>query len=61
MSFSPGRAGVFFLIGLPVGFILTALGFAVSGQQISAPQIAPFASGIAIVIAIAAGLWRPPS
>ncbi len=61
MSFSPGRAGVFFLIGLPVGFILTALGFAVSGQQISAPQIAPFAGGIAIVIAIAAGLWRPAS
>ena len=61
MKFSPARAGIFFLIGLPIGFILSALGFAVSGQNISAPQIAPFAGGIAIVIAIAAGLWRPAS
>ena len=61
MSFSPGRAGVFFLIGLPVGFILVALAYAVSGRDISAPQIAPFAGGIAIVIAIAAELWRPAS
>ena len=61
MNFSPVRAGIFFLIGLPVGFILSALGFAVTGQEISAPQIAPFAGGIAIVIAVAAGLWRPTS
>ncbi|RIV89104.1 hypothetical protein [Aurantiacibacter zhengii] len=61
MTFSPARAGVFFLIGLPIGFVLSALGFVVSGQEISAPQIAPFAGGIAIVIAVAAGLWRRPS
>ena len=61
MTFSPARAGVFFLIGLPIGFILSALGFAVTGQEISAPQIAPYAGGIAIVIAVAAGLWRPAS
>ena len=61
MTFSPGRAGVFFLIGLPIGFILSALGFVVSGQEINAPQIAPYAGGIAIVIGIAAGLWRPAS
>ncbi|WP_120078320.1 hypothetical protein [Aurantiacibacter odishensis] len=61
MKFSLARAGVFLLIGLPIGFILSALGFAVTGQEISAPQIAPFAGGIAIVIAAAAGLWRPAS
>lgn len=61
MKFSPVRACVFLLIGLPIGFILSALGFAVTGQEISAPQIAPFAGGIAIVIGLAAGLWRPPS
>ncbi len=61
MTFSPARAGIFFLIGLPIGFILSALGFIVSGQEISAPQIAPYAVGIAIVIGLAAGLWRPPS
>lgn len=61
MTFSSARAGVFFLIGLPIGFIFSALGFVISGQEISAPQIAPFAGGIAIVIAIAAGLWRPAS
>lgn len=61
MTFSPVRAGIFFLIGLPVGFILSAFGFAVTGREISAPQIAPYAGGIAIVIAVAAGLWRPTS
>jgi NADH:ubiquinone oxidoreductase subunit 6 (subunit J) len=61
VTFSPGRAGVFLLIGLPIGFILSALGFAVSGQEISAPEIAPYAGAIAVVNGIAAGLWKPQS
>jgi len=61
MQFSLARTGIFFLIGLPIGFILSALGFAVSGQEISAPQIAPFAGGIAVVIGVVAGLWSPSS
>lgn len=59
MSFSPGRAGVFFLIGLPIGFILSALGFVVLGQAISAPDIAPFALAIAAIFGLVAGLWKP--
>lgn len=61
MSFSPARAGVFFLIGLPIGFILSALGFVVSGQAISAPDIAPFALAIAVIVGLVAGLWKPPT
>jgi len=59
VSFSPGRAGVFFLIGLPIGFILSALGFAVLGHEISAPDIAPFALAIAAIVGLVAGLWKP--
>ncbi|KLI63638.1 hypothetical protein [Aurantiacibacter marinus] len=59
MTFSPARAGIFFLFGLPIGFILSALGFAIGGLEITAPAIAPFAGGIAVLIAIAAGLWKP--
>ena len=59
MSFSPVRAGVFFLIGLPIGFILSALGFVVSGQTISAPAIAPYALAIAVIVGLVAALWKP--
>ncbi len=61
MTFSPGRAGVFSLIGLPIGFILSALGFVVSGQPISAPDIAPFAAAIALAVGLTAGFWKPES
>ena len=61
MKFSPTRAGVFFLIGLPIGFILSALGFVVSGQEINAPDIAPFALAIAVIVGCVAGLWKPPA
>jgi hypothetical protein len=59
MTFSPTRSLVFFIIGLPLGFILSALAFVTMAQPIEAPAIAPWALGIATVIAIGAGLWRP--
>ncbi|MDA0818964.1 MAG: hypothetical protein O3C52_02810 [Proteobacteria bacterium] len=58
MSFSLARSGVFLLIGLPIGFILTALGFVVTGREISAPLIAPYALGMALVIALGAAVWK---
>ena len=61
MSLSPARGGVFFLIGLPIGFILSALGFAVTGQAISAPEIAPFALAIALIVGAVAAFWTPQS
>jgi hypothetical protein len=59
VSFSPTRSLVFFIIGLPLGFILSALGFVTMAQPIAAPAIAPWALGIAAIIAMGAGLWRP--
>ena len=59
MTFSPARSLVFFIIGLPLGFILSALGFATIAQPIAAPAIAPWALGIAALIGIGAGLWKP--
>lgn len=61
MTFSPARGGVFFLIGLPIGFILSALGFAIGGLEISAPQIAPFALALAAMIGLGAAVWKPES
>jgi hypothetical protein len=58
VSFSLARGGVFLLIGLPIGFILSALCFAVLGREISAPLIAPYALGIALVIALGAAVWK---
>jgi hypothetical protein len=49
VSISAGRAAVFFLIALPIGFILTALGFVVTGRAIEAPAMAPWALLIALV------------
>ena len=59
MSFSPARGGIFFLIGLPIGFILAGLGIAVSGGELAAPQIAPFAFAIAAAIGVGAAFWKP--
>ena len=41
MKFAPTRAFVFAMMGLPAGFILTALAFAVTETPISAPAIFP--------------------
>lgn len=59
MTFSLPRALVFLLIGLPIGFILSALGFVSLGHPIAAPAIAPWALGIAALVGVGAGLWRP--
>jgi hypothetical protein len=57
-QFSFIRFLVFVVVGLPVGFILTAFGFAVSGMPILAHTIFPWAIGIAIVIGVLGGLWK---
>jgi len=59
VTFSLPRTLVFVLIGLPIGFILTALGFAVLGREIEAPAIAPWALGIAVLLGVGAGFWKP--
>jgi len=58
MKFVPLRALIFFIIGIPVGFILTALGFAVTQTQITAPAVFPFALGIAAVAGIAGSFQK---
>lgn len=59
MSFSPLRFLIFSFIGLPIGFILTALAFAVSEQPIVAAQIFPWALGLAAMVGIVGALWKP--
>ncbi len=58
MTLSPGRGLVFFVIGLPIGFILSALGFAIAGRGIAAPALAPFALTIAAIGGIGAAIWN---
>lgn len=58
MKFAPTRAFVFAMMGLPAGFILTALAFAVTESPISAPAIFPWALGLAAVAGIVGGLWK---
>lgn len=58
MRFSLVRLVFFAMAGLPVGFILVALGFAVAGHSISAPQIFPWAIGIAGIAGVIGGFWR---
>ena len=58
MKFSFARAVVFFLISLPIGFILTALGFAVTQSQIDASEIFPWALAFAVLAGCASGFWR---
>lgn len=60
MKFSPVRLLVFSIVGLPIGFILTALGFAVSERAIVAAQIFPWALAIAIVVGILGAFWKQP-
>ncbi|WP_109806847.1 hypothetical protein [Sphingosinithalassobacter portus] len=59
MSLSPLRGLVFFLIGLPVGFILSALAFVVMGRDTVAPDLAPYAVAIAAFGGIVAAIWNP--
>lgn len=59
MKFVPLRALVFFLIGLPVGFIAVAFAFAVTQAGISAGAILPWALGIAAGSGLLGGLQRP--
>lgn len=59
MKFSPLRAAVFFVIGLPVGFILAALGFAVARAPIEAGSVFPWALGLAAIAGLAGGLKTP--
>ncbi|MEQ3747086.1 MAG: hypothetical protein ABNH53_12735 [Henriciella sp.] len=61
MKFSPARALVFAIIGLPLGFILTALGFAVTQSTIEASAIFPWALAIAVVAGCVGGFWRSSS
>ncbi len=58
MSFSITRAIVFFMIGLPIGFIMSALGFVILAQPIAAPALAPWAAGIAALVGLSAGFWK---
>lgn len=61
MKFSPARALVFAIIGLPLGFILTALVFAVTKSPIEASVIFPWALAIAVVTGGVSGFWRSTS
>lgn len=46
------------MVGLPVAFILTALGFAASERPIVAGHIFPWAFGIAATIGVLGGFRR---
>lgn len=58
MNFSIKRSLVLAFIGLPPGFILTALVFALTQSAIDASAIFPWALAIAVVAGIAGGLRR---
>lgn len=58
MKFSFARALILALISLPLGFILTALGFAVMQSPIQASAIFPWALAIAILVGCVGGFWR---
>ena len=58
MKFAFARAVLFAAIGLPLGFIITALGFTVMETPISAPAIFPWALAVAVLAGIAGGLQR---
>lgn len=61
MNFSFARALIFTLIGLPIGFILTALVFAVTQDSIEASAVFPFALALAVVAGCIGGFWRSAS
>ncbi len=48
---------VFAVMGLPVGFILTALVFAMAELPISAPRIVPWTFGIAAAAGSFGAFW----
>ena len=58
MNFSFTRALVFAIVGLPLGFILTALGFAVTQSPIEASAIFPWALTIAALAGCVGGFRR---
>ncbi len=58
MNFTFARAVLFAAIGLPIGFIATALGFAVTETPISAPAIFPWALAVAALAGVVGGLLR---
>ncbi len=58
MNFSLTRALVFACIGMPLGFIFTAFGFALTASPIEASSIFPWALTIAAIIGIVGGLRR---
>ena len=58
MKFLLPRALVLALIGLPLGFILTALVFAVTQTPIAASTIFPWALAVAFVTGCAGGIKR---
>lgn len=55
------RGFIFALISLPLGFILTAFGFAVTQTPIEAPSILPWALAISVGVGCVAGIWTPSS
>ena len=59
MKVSFARGFIFALIALPLGFILTAFGFAVTQTPIEAPSILPWALAISVGVGCVAGIWRP--
>lgn len=58
-EFSPIRFVIFKVVGLPPGFVLTALGLAVYEVPISARQIFPWALGLALVAGVTMGFSLP--
>lgn len=58
MTFSLTRFLVFWIVGLPLGFILTALGFAVMERSIVASQIFPWALGFAVLVGVLGAFWK---
>ena len=59
MKLSLGRGLVFFIMGLPIGFILSALAFAILGRSIVAPELAPYALIFAAIAGIATAVGKP--
>lgn len=58
-EFSPIRFVIFTVLGLPPGFVLTALGLAVYEAPISARQIFPWALGLALAAGVTMGFSHP--
>lgn len=58
MKFSIVRALILAVISLPLGFILTALGFAVTQSTIEASAIFPWALAIAVAAGGIGGIRR---